>query len=212
MKKFSAALGAVALVGLLMSKASAVDALRADAEGYIRHWVMLAPVVIRDGETCAEALLKEQIPNEAALRPKAGDKAKVGGKELAWQNITASTNYFDFNEVLKSINDHVVGYMVTYIECEKEMPDVIVAVASNDQGRIYFNGVDIYAFTEPRPLMLDADKGRVTLKRGINTFVFKVTNEQNSWQGAMRLLDKAGAPVKDLKIKLSPQGHLPSRI
>jgi hypothetical protein len=77
-------------------------------------------------------------------------------------------------------------------------------VASNDQGRIYFNGVDIYAFTEARPLMLDADKGRVTLKKGVNVMVFKVTNEQNSWQGAMRFLDKAGAPVKDLKVKLSP--------
>jgi hypothetical protein len=204
MKKFFAALGAVALLGLLISKAAAADALRPDSEGYIRHWVMLAPVAIRDGETCAEALLKDQIPSEAALRPKAGDKVKVAGKELVWQNIIASTNYFDFNEVLKSINDHVAGYMVTYIECEKEMPDVILAVASNDQGRIYFNGVDIYAFTEARPLMLDADKGRVTLKKGVNVMVFKVTNEQNSWQGAMRLIDKAGAPVKDLKIKLSP--------
>jgi hypothetical protein len=204
MKKFSAALGAVALFGLFISKASAADVLRPDAEGYIRHWVMLAPVTLRDGETCAEALLKEQIEDEAALRPKAGDKVKVAGKELVWQNITASTNYFDFNEVLKSINDHAAGYMVTYIECEKEMPDVIVAVASNDQGRIYFNGVDIYAFTEPRPLMLDADKGKVTLKKGTNVIVFKITNEQNSWQGAMRFLDKAGASVKDLKIKLSP--------
>jgi hypothetical protein len=94
--------------------------------------------------------------------------------------------------------------MVTYIECEKETPDVILAVASNDQGRIYFNGVDIYAVTEARQLILDADKGKVTLKKGINVIVFKVTNEQNSWQGAMRLLDKTGAPVKDLKIKLSP--------
>jgi hypothetical protein len=204
MKKFLLALGAVALSGLFISKAAAADALRPDSEGFIRHWVMLAPVVLRDGETCAEALLKNQIKDEAELRPKAGDKVKVAGKELVWQNIIASTNYFDFNEVLKSINDHAAGYMVTYLECEQEMPDVIVAVASNDQGRIYFNGVDIYAFTEARPLMLDADKGRVTLKKGVNVMVFKVTNEQNSWQGAMRFLDKAGAPVKDLKIKLSP--------
>ena len=94
--------------------------------------------------------------------------------------------------------------MVTYIECDTNTPDVIMAVASNDQGRIYFNGVDIYAFTEARPLMLDADKGRVTLKQGVNVIVFKVTNEQNSWQGAMRLLDKSGAPLKGLKVKLSP--------
>ena len=46
------------------------------------------------------------------------------------------------------------------------MPGLIMAVASNDQGRIYFNGVDIYAVTEARPLMLDADKGKVTLKAG----------------------------------------------
>jgi hypothetical protein len=204
MKNLFTALGFAVLLGLLMSSADAAEALRPDSEGYIRHWVMLAPVALRDGETCAEALLKEQIPNEAALRPKAGDKVKISGKELVWQNITASTNYFDFNEVLKSINDHVAGYMVTYIECDKEVPGLTIAVASNDQGRIYFNGVDIYAFTEARPLMLDADKGRVTLKKGVNVMVFKVTNEQNSWQGAMRLLDKAGAPVKDLRIKLSP--------
>ena len=182
----------------------AADALKPDAEGYIRHWVMLAPIALPEGTTCSEAILKEQIKDEAALQPKAGDKVKVGGKELTWQNITASTNYFDFNAILKTINDRAAGYMVTYIECETEKPDVIMAVASNDQGRIYFNGVDIYAFSEPRPLMLDADKGKVTLKKGLNVVVFKIINEQNNWQGAMRLLDKAGAPLKDLKIKLSP--------
>jgi hypothetical protein len=196
------AFGFVGLCCLLELRAA--DALQPDSDGYVRHWLMLAPIALPDGETCAEALLKEQIKDEAALRPKAGDKLKVGGKELTWQSITASTNYFDFNAVLKSVNDHVAGFMVTYIECEKETPDVILAVASNDQGRIYFNGVDIYAFTEARPLMLDADKGRVTLKKGVNVFVFKVLNEQNSWQGAMRFLDKAGAALKGLKIKLSP--------
>jgi hypothetical protein len=194
----------VALLALSIVRVGAADSLRPDAEGYIRNWIMLAPIGLPEGDTCAEALLKEQIPNESALRPKAGDTVKVRGKELAWRNVTASTNYFDFNETLKSINDHVAGYMATYIECDKDTPDVILAVASNDQGRIYFNGVDIYAFTEARPLMLDVDKGRVTLKKGVNVMIFKVTNEQNSWQGAMRLLDKTGAPLKDLKIKLSP--------
>jgi hypothetical protein len=203
MKKLFPGIGAVALC-LFISKGVAAEAFKPDPEGYIRHWVMLAPIALPDGETCAEALLKDQIKNEAALRPKAGDKATVGGKELTWRNVTAETNYFDFNATLNSINDHVAGYMVTYIECDADIPDVIMAVASNDQGRIYFNGVDIYAFTEARPLMLDADKGRVTLKRGVNVFVFKVTNEQNSWQGAMRLLDKSGAPLKGLKVKWSP--------
>ena len=204
MKKLFSTIGSVALWALLLSKAGAADALSLDPEGYIRDWVMLAPIALPDGETCAEALLKDQIKNESALRPKTGDKVKIGDKELSWRNVTASTNYFDFNETLKSINDHVAGYMVSYIECDQDVPDVTVAVGSNDQGRIYFNGVDIYAFTEARPLMLDADKGRITLKKGVNVIVFKIANEQNSWQGAMRLMDKAGTPLKNVKIRLSP--------
>jgi hypothetical protein len=202
MKKFFA-LGLVVLSCL--SKLNAADALQLDSEGYIRHWLMLAPIALPEGESGADALFREQVRDEASFRPKASDKITVRGKEFVWQHITATTNYFDFNAVLKTINDHAAGYAVTYIECDTEKPDVIMAVASNDEGRIYFNGVDIYAFSEPRTLMLDApDKGKVTLKKGVNVIVFKVINEQNAWQGSMRLLDKSGAPLKDVKIKLSP--------
>jgi hypothetical protein len=182
----------------------AADTLEPDSEGYIRDWIMLAPIALLEGEPGTDAIFKEQIKDEGALRPKAGDNVRIGGKQLTWQNIIASTNYFDFNAILKAVNDHAAGYMVTYIECETEKPDVIMAVTSNDEGRIYFNGVDIYVFSEPRTLMLDADKGKITLKKGLNVVVFKIINEQGNWQGAMRFLDKAGAPLKDLKIKLSP--------
>jgi len=194
-----------ALACLIVSHAGAADAFKPDSEGYIRHWLMLAPIALAEGDTGSEAIFRQQIRDEATLRPTAGDKVTVGGKELTWQSTTAATNYFDFNAVLKTINDRAAGYAVTYIECETEIRDVIMAVTSNDEGRIYFNGVDIYVWSEPRTLMLDApDKGKVTLKKGVNVIVFKVINEANAWQGAMRLLDKSGAPLKDIKIKLSP--------
>lgn len=193
----------IALSGLILDS-HAADALKPDSSGYIRDWLMLAPIPLPEGRSGGDLILDDQIKNEAALQPKAGDKATIQGKELVWRPITASTNYFDFNAILKSVNDHTVGYMATYIECDHEMPGVIIAVGSNDEGRIYFNGVDIYAFTEPRPLELDADKGKVTLKKGVNVIVFKVFNEQNSWQGAVRFLDKSGVPLTNLKIKLSP--------
>jgi hypothetical protein len=132
MKTLFAIFGSVALWGLLMSQARAADAQRPDSDGYIRDWVTLAPIALPEGLPGADLVLEDQTKNEAALKPKAGDKIKIKGKELTWKNITASTNYFDFNAILKTVN------------------------------------------------------------------------EQNSWQGATRFLDKAGAPVKDLKIKLSP--------
>ena len=202
MKKPFTKLGLVALFGLWTANASAAETTGLDPAGYIRDWVMLAPISLPDGG--ADLLLREQVKDEASLKPKAGDTIKVGGKELVWKNVTAATNFFDFNAILKSINDQSAGYMVTYIECEKEIPDVTMTVGSNDQARIYFNGVDIYAFTEARTLELDGDKGRVTLKKGVNVIVFKVHNVQNSWQGAMRLTDKSGAPLKDVKVRLAP--------
>ena len=93
--------------------------------------------------------------------------------------------------------------MVTYIECDREMNDSNDGWV-NDQGRLYLNGKDIYAVQDARSLELDADKGKVHLNKGVNVVVFKVINEQNSWQGSMRFLDKTGAPVTNLKIKLSP--------
>ena len=203
MKTWSALLVLCAVTFLGVHPGGSAE-LRPDADGYIRDWVILAPVPLAESESCVDALMRDLIPSEAKLRPQAGDKVKVGAKELTWRPLTAGTNFFDFNDTLKSINDHSAGYAVTYVECDQDIPEVVLAVASNDQGRIYFNGVDIYAYTEARPLMLDADKGKVTLKKGVNVFVFKITNEQNSWQGAMRLLTKSGSPLRDVRVRQTP--------
>jgi hypothetical protein len=199
-----AAILSVAVASLLIANLHAADALKPDSQGYIRHWLMLAPIALPEGRSGADLIFQDQIQGEGALQPKEGDKTKVSGKELRWNAITASTNFVDFNAILKSVNDHAIGYLVTYIECEQEIPGVIMAVGSNDEGRIYLNGVDIYAFAEPRTLELDADKGRVTLKKGLNVIVFKILNEQGNWQGAMRFLDKSGAPLTNLKVTLAP--------
>lgn len=204
MKKLTYILGILAVWTLASSPIRAAEATGLDADGYIRDWVMLAPIALPEGADAGDLLLRRQIPDEASLKPKAGDTVTVNGRQLTWQNITAPTNFFDFNAVLKTQNDQSAGFMVTYVECDREIPDVIIAVGSNDQGRIYFNGVDIYAFTEARPLMLDADKGKVTLKQGVNVIVFKVINVSNSWQGAMRLTDRAGAPLKGVRVKQVP--------
>jgi hypothetical protein len=189
---------------LLIANVGAADAFKPDSQGYIRNWLMLAPIPLPEGRPGSDLIYQDQIKSEGAVQPKAGDKTTVSGKELTWSAISASTNFVDFNATLKTVNDHAIGYIVTYIECDEDIPSVIMAVGSNDEGRIYFNGVDIYVFAEPRTLELDADKGRVTLKKGLNKIVFKILNEQGNWQGAMRFLDKSGAPLTNLKIKLSP--------
>jgi hypothetical protein len=204
MKTRSYILGLATLWALAITPLGAADTTTLDPEGYIRDWLVLAPIPLPEGADAGELLMRSQVPEEAKLKPKTGDAVTVNGRQLTWKAVTAPTNHLDFNAVLKSQNDQSAGFMVTYVECDREIPDVIIAVGSNDQGRIYFNGVDIYAFSEARPLTLDADKGKITLKPGINVLVFKVINLQNSWQGAMRLTDRAGKALTNVKIRLSP--------
>ncbi len=204
MQKLIRILRWLACGALLLNGARAAEISGLDSNGYIRDWLMLAPIPLPEGAPAGDLLLRDQVRGEATLMPKAGDGIKVGARELTWRRVIAVTNHVDFNAILQTQNDRAAGYLVTYVECGEERRDVIMAVGSNDQGRIYFNGVDIYAFTEARPLMLDADKGRVTLKKGVNVIVFKVINEQNSWQAAMRLLDKSGVPLGDVRIRMAP--------
>lgn len=204
LKKLCCVLGLSVLWVMCGATVRAAETASLDADGYIRDWLVLAPIALPEGADAGELLLRSQVPDEAKLKPKAGDSVTVNGRSLTWKAVTAPTNHLDFNAVLKSQNDQSAGFMVTYVECDREIPDVIIAVGSNDQGRIYFNGVDIYAYTEARPLTLDADKGKITLKPGINVLVFKIINQQNSWQGAMRLTDRSGKSLTNVKIRLSP--------
>src|SRR5687767_15917321 len=104
----------VGLSYLLLSNVAAADVLQPDSDGYIRQWLILAPIALAEGETGSEAIFKEQIKDEAMLRPKAGDKLTIGGKELTWKNITAATNYFDFAASVNTLGEKEAGYAVTY--------------------------------------------------------------------------------------------------
>ena len=44
-------------------------------DGYIRDWLMLAPIQMAADSDGSEVIGKSQIPEEGKLKPKAGDKA-----------------------------------------------------------------------------------------------------------------------------------------
>lgn len=89
MKTLSFILGLMALCWLAISKAGAAESSRLDPEGYIRDWIMLAPIALPETGSAADLILTEQIKGEAAFKPKDGDTIAVNGKPLSWKNVTA---------------------------------------------------------------------------------------------------------------------------
>lgn len=170
-----------------------------DGEGFIKNWLLLAPIKLADGESSADAVGKEYVKDEAKLNPKAGDKLKVGDAELEWKAFTAEEHFFDFNKLLGAETENSVGYAVAYVTADEEKKGVELRVGSDDTFKLWLNGKEVGKGTEDRALDKDQDKFEgITLKKGVNVVVFKVINAGGEWSGCARFVDKDGAPIKGL--------------
>jgi hypothetical protein len=187
---------------LTLLQPSAAQSLSPDAEGFIRNWLVLAPIAI-EGESGADEIDRDMLAGEAAATPKAGDKTTIRGKELTWTAHRTDDYFIDFLKSFgKERGEYVAGYAVAYITASAEMK-VTLAISSNDQGKAWLNGKPVFRFADTRTLEKDSDRVDVTLVKGQNVLVLKVINEVNNWQGCARFL-KNGAPVTDLGISTAP--------
>ncbi len=200
------ATGAVLLSILAVQSRPAPDELAPRSDGFIRDWLVLLPIQLPSDADGAEAINKNQIPDEGMLKPKAGDKVTVSGKEFTWKKIKTSDYFIDLNGILNTQTEKTVGYAVTYVHSETERDNLDLKMGSNDQGKVYLNGKLLLKTTEPRTLEMDNDAARkITLNKGVNVVVFKIFNEGGSdWQGCLRFTDANGKPVTNLGIRLEP--------
>lgn len=179
------------------------EAFNPDAEGFIRNWLVLAPIAI-EGESGASEIDRDFLNGEAAVKPKAGDKVTIGGKELTWTAHQTADFFIDFLKSFgKDRGEYVAGYAVAYVTADAEMK-VTLALSTNDQGRAWLNGKPVFRFADTRTLEKDTDRTDVTLVKGQNVLMLKVVNEVNNWQGCARFM-KDAAPVTNVRISLAPQ-------
>lgn len=176
-----------------------------DKEGFIRDWLVLAPLPIADGSGAAE-IDRKQFAEEAQPAAKDGAVQKIGDRELKWARHSAPEFYVDFAMLHPKQSENVVGWAVAYVVAPAEKSGVSLHMNSNDQGKVYLNGKELVKFTDTRTLEKTTEDvaTSVTLKKGVNVVVLKVINEINNWQGSVRFIDQAGKPLTDLKIETKP--------
>jgi len=196
-------------LGIFVLVAGAVRAEDAsnkpDEEGFIRNWLVLAPLPFGEAQNGAEALGKEQVASEAKLQPKAGDKVKSGDKEIAWKAHKSDSHLLDFNGFLGNQTEDSVGYAVCYIVADDELKDLTMKTGSDDQAKVYLNGKEVFKHEEARAADKDQDSTpNITLKKGANVIVFKVVNEKMDWSGCLRFTDKDDKPITNFKVSLKP--------
>jgi hypothetical protein len=191
----------LSLLLLLASAAAADNASGLDEEGFVQKWLVLAPIPLGENESGADAVDKQQLKDEAKLKPKAGTKVKVGDKELTWKEHTCKEHLLDFNDLLGNTTEDSVAYAVTYIESPEDLKDVQMKTGSDDQCKVWLNGKEVFKFTDPRAADKDQDTTKVSLQKGVNVLVVKVVNEKMDWSFCVHFTDKDDKPLTKLKSK-----------
>jgi hypothetical protein len=162
------------------------------------------PLPLAAGESGAQALDRQQLPDEAQLRPRPGEAVAIGGERWVWQEHRSPRAVVNFNAVAGREADRSVVYAACYIESDRARDGLWLQVGSDDQGKVYLNGREIYQYRQTRDISWLDPVGPVGLKRGVNVLLFKVVNESGHWEGCARLVDDAGRPVQGLRVKLTP--------
>ena len=175
-----------------------------DSEGFIRNWLVLAPIAI-EGDQGAGEIDREFFKGEATVKPKAGETVSLGlGQSVTWTAHEAPDYFIDFLQAFgKARGEYVAGYAVAYVIADADTKATL-ALSTNDQGKAWLNGKEVFKFAETRTLEKDTDKIDVDLVKGQNVLVLKVVNEVNNWQACARFL-KDGKPLTGLKISNAPQ-------
>jgi hypothetical protein len=173
-----------------------------DAEGFIRNWLVLAPVAI-EGESGATAIDQPLLDKEASVTPKPGATVVIGNKPLSWKPLQTSDYFIDFLQAFPERGEYVAAYAVAYVTADEEMK-VTLALSTNDQGKAWLNGKEVFKFAETRVLEKDTDRVNVSLVKGRNVLMLKVVNEVNNWQACARFLN-GSTPVTNLRIGVAPE-------
>lgn len=90
--------------------------------------------------------------------------------------------------------EHVTAYALCYVENPQER-QVQIRLGTNDAGKCWLNGALIYDFPHEGTAFLDRDIIPVTLPKGKNTILLKVSNGQLNWGFVFRITDDKGLPI-----------------
>ena len=206
MKTKAIMVGALLLGLFAVQSRAGTDEFAPRGDGFIRDWLLLAPIQLAADADGAEAIEKNQIADEGQLKPKAGDKVTVRGKEFTWKKVKATDYFLDLNAICNAETEKTVAYAVAYVQVDEERKNLKLKMGSNDEGKVFLNGKLLLKTSEGRALDQDSDTARdITLNKGINVVVFKIFNEGGSdWQGCLRFTDASDKPVTNLVIRLEP--------
>jgi len=210
MKKLPLIILAVCVMAFLTMGADAGKTYKPNDEGFIVNWLVLDPIKLPEAaatheeDSQKEFLNKEFFKGQKEATPKDGDKVTVDGKERAWHARPTDDDALSFEDFADDItNSLFMG--VAYIICDNDMPDVKLAIGSDDSSMWMLNGKEVIRVYEGRAVDKDQNTSpALSLRKGMNVLCFAVINGDGPAGACARFVDKDGNPIKSFTVSLTP--------
>ncbi len=159
---------------------------------WITSWYLLGPIELEERSSTVNHLGGFDIDylskngGETNLDVKVGQTESIDGKVLKWFEYSSPDSTVSLDDAV-SKKSFVLAY--AYKEIYAELEGIYVfSLGTNDGGRLWINGVEVWNFPGARGLKPDENLIPVFLKKGMNKILLKVEERGNSWGFAARIL------------------------
>lgn len=162
---------------------------------WIKSWLICGPIPIKEPLDPADSwdhlvgFNTDYLTNtggEQNPQIKAGDVVKYVKGSARWKLYNAPDSTISLDKVVSKAAP-VFAYAYTEIQSD-EAKVLFISVGTNDGGKLWVNGLNIWDYPQQRGLVIDDDLIPVTLKKGKNTLLLKVEQRGNQWGFCVRFL------------------------
>lgn len=169
-----------------------VDIDPAAGQGFITKWWLLGPVD-RHGDSDWDRL-PDVLKTIDVAKP-----TTVGSRELAWKAYHSADpqGLVDLLEGLAQANS-TAAYAYTEVTAANA-GEALLKVGSDDGIAVWVNGEKVHSTNVNRPVQVDQDVVKVSLKAGKNTILARIQQGSGTWGFCARLVTPDGKPVSAAK-------------
>ena len=162
---------------------------------WIGSWLLCGPVSLKEQPDASDSWdhlfgfstdYLTRAGGEQNLHVIAGDVVRYPGGTAKWKFYSSKDSVIDLDREV-STKSPVLAYAYTEIQSDEDKT-WIIGLGTNDGGKLWLNGVNVWDYPEPRGLVPDDDLIPVVLKKGKNSLLLKIEDRGNKWGFCLRFL------------------------
>ncbi len=179
------------------------------ADGFIRRWLLLEPIEANGlTDSAVQAIVKKDyFPGQLTAIPRDGEKVSADGAELTWHAVDTknyNVNLYHFAYALKKRTSNALFWVLTIVNCPRQMQGVRLAIGSNAASVWWVNGQEVIGIYNDRQTVIDDGiSKRLTLKKGPNVVRAAIVNGGGATDFCARFLDADDRPLTGFSVTLS---------